>query len=283
MSAIETQRPHGRGLFVFATILSILGLIGAFTSNNEFGRVVGWIILVTALLAGIKGFNLRKSSRQSNTGLDSHSHASSGRAPPENSPANSSGPVNTQPPDDAPTEKQIRYAHILGIAVTPNMGKWELSDLITQAERDNPKRQRQRQHAIRGGRVKRFGEALVAEEELWAKLFETTNFVLAVYREGADIVVDVLRVNDAAIGNDKQLWLAVAAPKTTKDRNLGKTLEWERNFQLKRANLLHYEPLSNDIRFCELDGGIKEYREIVEHGMAIAKKLSAATTAESEL
>ena len=102
-----------------------------------------------------------------------------------------------KPPSDPPTEKQLRYARKLGITVTPSMNKDDVSAAITAAEHANPRLAQDRERFKAKARERKFGPELIAEEERWNQFADTTEYMLAIYRRGKDIVVDVLRVNEA--------------------------------------------------------------------------------------
>lgn len=174
-----------------------------------------------------------------------------------------------KPPADPPTERQLRYAKKLGIAVTPVMSKDEVSAAIGAAERANPQLAKQREHIKARAREREFGPELIAEELRWNEFADSTEYMLAVYRHGKEIVVDVLRVNEAFINKRGKLVLGVEAPKLVKDRHIGDYLDWDRSLQLPRDKLLHYEPLHPVFH----DDGTEAYRRVVERGLKVARKL----------
>ena len=174
-----------------------------------------------------------------------------------------------KPPPDPPTYKQVRYTKRLGIAVTPTMSKEDVSAAIGAAERANPRLAEQRERVKTKVREQRFGLELIAEESRWNEFADSTEYMLAIYRHGKDIVVDVLRVNEACINDRGKLVLGVEAPKVVKDRNIGQYLFWDRTFYFPFDRLLHYEPLHRAFH----DDGIGAYRRVVERGLKIARKL----------
>ncbi len=173
------------------------------------------------------------------------------------------------PPPDPPTEKQRRYAKKLGIPVTPSMGKDDVSAAISAAERANPRLARNREGVKAKARERKLGPELVAEEARWNQFADTTEYMLAIYRHGKETVVDVLRVNEAWIDKRGKLRLGVEAPKVVKDRHIGDHLDWDKQFELLRDKLLHFEPLHRDFH----NDGNDAYRRAVERGLTLARKL----------
>lgn len=181
-----------------------------------------------------------------------------------------------KPPPDPPTEKQLRYAKKLGIAVTPAMSKDDVSAAIGAAERANPRLAEDRERVKTKARERKFGSELIAEESRWNQFADSTEYMLAIYRHGKETVVDVLRVNEAWISDRGKLVLGVEAPKVVKDRHIGQYLDWDRYFELAREKLLHYEPLGADFYTHDSTGfepGNKAYQQAVRRGLKIARKL----------
>lgn len=179
-------------------------------------------------------------------------------------------------PADRPTEKQLRYAKRLGIAVTPTMSKAALSARIGSAERANPRLGEDRERTKKKARERKFGPELIAEESRWNQFADSTEYMLAIYRRGKQTVVDVLRVNEAWINGRGKLTLGVEAPKLVKDRHIGDYLDWDRYLELQREKPLHYEPLGADFYTHNSAGfapGNKVYQRAVGRGLKIARKL----------
>ena len=174
-----------------------------------------------------------------------------------------------KPPDDPPTDKQLRYAKKLGVVVTPSMGKDDVSAAISAAERANPRLVQDRERVKAKARQRKLGPDLIAEESRWNQFADSTEYMLAIYRHGKETVVDVLRVNEAFINDRGKLTLGVEAPKVVKDRDMGDYLDWDRHFELSREKLLHFEPLHPNFH----DEGNEAYRRVVERGLKIARKL----------
>lgn len=183
-------------------------------------------------------------------------------------------------PIDPPSERQLKYAHILGITVTPRMSKSDVSEAIDVAEKKNPKAKQQRKHinkkqADRAEEkwAKECGPELLSAEKQWSEFAEREGFILAVYHRGKNTVVDVLQVNDAFIdGNKKKkIKLCVASPKVVKDRDLGEYLEWDRDFELALEKILYFESFHAELG----DGEIIAYQRAVENGLRKAKMFQA--------
>lgn len=181
-----------------------------------------------------------------------------------------------QPPDDPPTEKQLRYAAKLRIDVPLTMTRAELSEAIAEKERRTPRLAEDRERVKIKAREKKFGKDLVEEEARWNHIADEGGYILAVYVYRKETVVDVLRVSEAIIDDRGNLKLSVEAPKVVKDRYLGDHLDWERHFEMPIKSLLYYEPLDPEFYTHDAQGygpGNKAYRAIVEKGLKIAERL----------
>jgi hypothetical protein len=172
-------------------------------------------------------------------------------------------------PSDPPTDKQLRYAKKLGIRITASMSKDDVSAAIGAAERANPRLAEDRERVKAKARERKFGPELIAEEKRWNEFGDTTEYMLAIYRHGKQIIVDVLRVNDAWINERGKLVLGVEAPKVVKDRDIGNWIDWDRYFELSREKLLHFEPLHPKFH----EDGNDAYQRTVERGLKLARKL----------
>lgn len=234
-----------------AVLLGLLALFGYLVSDDTTGRVLAGFLATVALLLLILGIRACRHGGQ---------HES----------------LVSAPVTDPPTEKQRRYAAKLGIDVPPTMSKAELSAAIAEAERRNPALALRREQIKAKIREKKFGKALIEEEDRWNRFADEVGYMLAVYTRGKEKIVDVLRVNEAFIDDRGKLKLGVEAPRVVKDRYLGVHLEWDKYFELPIESLLYYEPL--DPEFYDLDAHgygsrNKAYREIVAKGLKIARKL----------
>jgi hypothetical protein len=144
-----------------------------------------------------------------------------------------------RPQADPPTEKQRRYAAKLGIDVPAMMTKAQLSDAIADAERSNPAIVYVRDWAKFKMREKKYGKALLAEEDRWKRLADQGGFILAIYSRRKDTLVDVLRINEAFLDVRGKLKLGVEAPKVVKDPDIGVHLDWDRHFELPIESLFY--------------------------------------------
>lgn len=149
------------------------------------------------------------------------------------------------------------------------MSKSDVSEAISEAERNDPRLVEQRKRAKERKREATYGRELVEEETAWNEFASKAGYMLAIYEDKKGIVVDVLQVNEAYINGHGKLVLSVAAPEVVKDRDIGTLLEWEDHFELPLSRLLHYEDLRPGLHFADIEG----YRRIVERGLKLAKKL----------
>ena len=170
-------------------------------------------------------------------------------------------------PFDPPTEKQVRYAKRLGINVTAEMSKADVSAAIAAEEKRKPGLGRRREQANEAARERRFGKEVLQEEEKWNRLSEEVGYVIAVYLKRKETIVDVLFVNQAEVNEKGKLRLLVAAPKVVKDRDIGDWLIWDKEFELPIESLLHFEPLHPEFHHA----GNEAYRTAVERGLTIAR------------
>ena len=186
------------------------------------------------------------------------------------------GLFRKRPPYDPPTDKQLRYAARIEVQVTPDMSKSDVSAALAEVERRNPKVAAQRERVKVKAREQRFGPELVEQEARWNRFADASEFMLAIYKRGKEMVVDVLRVNEAFITDRGRLKLGVAAPKLLKDRYIGEHLDWDRNFELPVESLLYHEPLQKDFYEHDSEGfaaANRKYQQIVQRGHRIARKL----------
>jgi hypothetical protein len=159
------------------------------------------------------------------------------------------------PDFDRPTERQLRYAAFLGVQVPQGMTKWQLSRAIGDAEL-----------------LKEYGLELFEELGRWNHCVDKYRYALAVYTRRKETIVDVLDYGGGArVGPRGKIIFTVAAPKLVKDPDLGRVLEWEKQFELPLVSMLYYEPLAFDVTFGLDEAGIAEYMRIVERGLAIAR------------
>lgn len=237
---------------LLATLLGLFALFGFMVSDDSSGRVLAGVVGGAALLFLLIGVRALRY------------------------PANRRLMPSRVPPGEPPTHKQLRYAKKLGIAVTPAMSKHDVSAAIGAAECANPHLVEQRERVKAKAREREFGPQLIAEESRWNEFADSTEYMLAIYRHGKEIVVDVLRVNEAWINERGKLVLGLEAPKVVKDRHIGQYLDWDRYFELPREKLLHYEPLGADFYTHDstgFDPGNKAYQQAVRRGLKIARKL----------
>jgi len=245
-------RPFGLLCVLLATLLGLFALFGLMVSDDNSGRVVAGVVGGVALLFVLIGVRALR--------YPAHRRLIRSRVRPA-VPA---------------TDKQLRYARKLGIAVTPTMSKEDVSAAIGAAERANPRLAQQRERIKSKARERKFGPELIAEEYWWNEFAESTEYMLAIYWHGKEMVVDVLRVNEAWINDRGKLVLGAEAPKVVKDRHIGQHLDWDRYFELLREHLLHFDPLGADFYAHDSTGfgsANKAYQEAVRRGLKIARRL----------
>jgi hypothetical protein len=172
-------------------------------------------------------------------------------------------------PVEPPTKKQLGYAKKLGVTVTPKMSKADVSAIISEAERANPKLRQQREHVKQSQRERKYGPELIEAERKWNELSDQVRYILAVYRKGKETIVDVLDCGDADINERGKLILNASLPKVVNDPHLGKILEWDKTLTLPVDDIRHYEPLHPNFHDEEIEG----YQRAVERGLKIARKL----------
>lgn len=115
------------------------------------------------------------------------------------------------------------------------------------------------------------GPELLAAKKQWQAFSAGEGLILAIYRKGQNTIVEVLRVNNAYIEGQrkKTLKLHVMAPRVKKDKVFGDYLERGRDFEIPIHKVLYTEPLPPNFR----RQGIPAYRQAIERGLEIAKKL----------
>jgi hypothetical protein len=113
------------------------------------------------------------------------------------------GRVITFLPADPPTPRQLNYAKKLGIDVTANMSKSDVSVAIAKVERENPSVARQRHHVIASRRKEACGPELIESEKNWQKLADDNKWMIAVYESDKSMKVSIVRLNEAIADKNK--------------------------------------------------------------------------------
>jgi hypothetical protein len=181
-----------------------------------------------------------------------------------------------QLPHDPPTDKQRKYASYLGLIITSDMSKSDVSAAISDAACRNLDVASRRKRVKAKARLHKFGKELIDQETRWNQFADDPEFMLAVYKRGKKTIVDVLRVNEAFITDRGKLKLGVAAPKVVRDRYIGEYLDWDKDFELGIGSLLYHEPLQADFYEHDTEGFAKanqRYRKIIKKGLKIARRL----------
>jgi len=178
-----------------------------------------------------------------------------------------------RPTSDPPTEKQKRYAARLGIQDPLSMSKTELSAAITKAERQKPALAKKRERIKEKVREHKYGKELIELERQWNRFADEIGFMLAIYSQGKETIVDVLRVNAAFITKSGKLRLGVEAPRLKHDKVLGDILEWEKSFELPADSILYKKPLSPHFSFDWIDSIWKSGKRRIEDRKEVAPSI----------
>ncbi|QDT10716.1 hypothetical protein [Planctomycetes bacterium K23_9] len=176
-------------------------------------------------------------------------------------------------PRDRPTKKQLDYAKLCGVAVRPGMNRSAVSSAIDAAFKADPKLGFKAAARKKRDDTKHAGQYAERDKLLkkWNQFADGPEYMLAIYEKGKNVVVDVLRVNEADESGKTGVSLFCEAPKLRKDKHLGEHLEFERVVKLNVKKLLYHEPLP---RFQDdHDTEIDRYQKAVKRGLGIAKKL----------
>ena len=199
-------------------------------------------------------------------------------------PALSAALPSQQEPDfEPPTEKQIKFAKSLGIQVTPSMSKWDLCYEIDVVKIGVEAAERKREYYRR----KRTGEKHQDEWYEWLELRD--EFILAVYREGNQLIPDVLFVREAAIDVDEDcVFLHVVRPELIKDKKPF-YLHWGESsaFRLRVDNLFYHKKVTRKFRIKGLElpadslYDLDWYMKTFKDGQAIARQIIQQSQASS--
>ncbi len=115
----------------------------------------------------------------------------------------------SQPVRQPPTEKQVRYAHSLGIKNPASIDRVTLSQLIGQAEARNPKQTK------RG--------SLQAGVAHWERLADASMWMLVVFTRGKSRVGQVVRINGAIVAGGK-LKIETEILKVQREAHIGEVI-----------------------------------------------------------
>jgi hypothetical protein len=186
---------------------------------------------------------------------------------------------------EPPTEKQLRFAKMLGISVTSRMSKQDVSDAIDRKKTADPKafgkasgRAAQANRRVAAASSRASGEPVDGREAAWLKTPEGRAVVrslkkwqqatedepygIFVYRDPKThrIEVDVAMVSQADLEYDASgqatVYLDVSLPTVTTDRGMAiQTLDWSNNIGwISAGDVLFWQKLPAS--FCEVDGCI---------------------------
>ena len=138
-----------------------------------------------------------------------------------------------------------------------------------QAHRDTAAADLKREAEIRRRRPAGLSMKLADQEDKWNAIADAVGFIVAIYSNGEETLVDVLRVDGVYLNNRHTLVLQVVAPKAVRDRDVGGRLQWVNDIELSIEDLRHYEPLHVEFASCDPAA----YRSAVERGRRAAEKL----------
>lgn len=127
----------------------------------------------------------------------------------------------SRPPADPPTDKQLRYARKLGLAIPENADKATLSRLIGQAEARDPSLTATRADVKAKQRLRKYGQDKIDEEARWQAFADAEKWMLVVFSRGKSKVAEVVRINGADISASGKIKIATEVMKITNDRQAG--------------------------------------------------------------
>jgi len=151
---VKTKAPHFFRI-IASSMLIMLGSCCFFSSSERDGRLIGGVLFLTGLLLVATGCRQKKTYPKvtdASPGSPKYIRFFRKKPPPV---IRIETPRATTNPESAkekrrtfwgfdrwsePTPDQCSFARRLGISITPEMGKWEVSDLITEATKKTPRR-----------------------------------------------------------------------------------------------------------------------------------------------
>jgi len=190
-------------------------------------------------------------------------------------------PSQHQSDFEPPTERQLKLAKSLGIEVTPNMGKWDLSYEIDAVKNGVEVADRRREY----WRRKRMVEDHVDEEEAWRELQD--EYILAVYKSvnSDQMRVDILFIEAANIDFDKDCVYVFAVLPQLINGN-PRYVHWEvhssdqsSTFKLPVSNIVYSRKVTRKFRIKGLEFpdtdlyDLKWYAKTIEEGKAAAEQV----------
>ncbi|MFM7166731.1 MAG: hypothetical protein ACKO3T_15950 [Planctomycetaceae bacterium] len=181
-----------------------------------------------------------------------------------------SGEIQTpKQADELPTEKQLSYARKLGIAVSRNMTRRELSREIEAAESRSPqiaaarKRQAKKREAEERARQDSPEWRKLQQIELeWSKYVEAEAVLLLKWRQKSKSMVDVVMVDCVEIDDSGEPFveLTLNRPEKTAGDSEFDTLDWGREFSISVQDVISVQSLAS-VNFIELQW--KQYKAIL--------------------
>lgn len=171
-----------------------------------------------------------------------------------------------------PTRKQIQYAEFCGLVVEKGMTRDEVSKMIDAALREDVKLKFKVN--ARYKKANEANEALPGEVNRqikeWEKRLDEGHQIVAGFRDGKSITVDVLEVHDLFVDyRTHQLYITFLCP-NVEDQLVGhdgendvyeKALNWERPIELTPDDLVKYRKTTVH------DDQLRKYKSQVEKMM----------------
>ncbi len=214
-------------------------------------------------------------------------------------------------PFEPPTEKQLRFAEALGIAVTSRMSKQDVSRAIDQKKAADPRQYGKASGALRRGSGRAFavanhsdqsslsdsdvawlktdeGKQAVAAFRKWAKIVEPEPYGIFIYRHPTSgrVEVDVAQLCEVDCDHTSraqaQVVVSVLLPKVEQVRGDAKRLHWINDlgwFPVSSILLWEKLPASfTDVDGCAVDHNADsdDKRYLKRYEAAVAKGLQLA-------
>ena len=177
-------------------------------------------------------------------------------------------------PLDPPTEKQLRYAHVLKVTVPANADKWEVSRLLTEAKLRNatpyvpgedPELDEQiRQEEEEDQRLEEEDRQREQAERPWQEYGNANKFMLVVFSRGKSTVAEIVQVNGAYHTDRGKLKIETEAMKIVKDRDLGPLVMPGRYIAISLEKIQWHE-IIDEIDMHEVDKFKKMHARVKSH------------------
>lgn len=188
-------------------------------------------------------------------------------------------PQKPRDPGLPPTEKQLRFAKRIGVAVPPGATRHQVSAAIDDAmARDPSIRQRlnkineKREARAAAKREAMLGPDIIRRERHWEEVCDSRALILAVYEQKGTLIVDVVAPEEAIVDEAKRsLRFTFIVAKRCTESELRDFVDWDcdrRPVSIRPEQLLYAEMVSNDAMMSQHDYGL-----IVSRGLKIAAEI----------